>query len=461
MIQWDTKLMPDIMGKEAVDRMPVIISQQTGAQLLGIPKIQSGTGVAMAEAILQLLVEWNVADKIVGMSFDTTSTNTGHTNGACSLLEKSLGKRLLWLACDHHVYEIMLRTAFESKFGQSSAPTVPMFERFQKEWKNIDKTKYQPGVSDPIIRDSLKDVADDLIQFCKHNIKKEFVRADYKEILHLTLIFLGSDGKNEEDDGDENVTFLDPGQTSQARWMSKLLYVLKICLFRSEFSLSSHQADSIRDLAIFIVRIYVKTWTLCSIPTAAPRVALNFIKNVRAYEKIDKKLSLAVLDKMRRHLWYLGEETIALSLFDDGVSDAEKNEMRVSLLSQPECDESTSVVRPIVSATQMKPLCEYELHEFITENTMNFFQRFDISIDFLQKNPSEWNQITEYKNAKEMLSKLQVVNDFSERSVKLMKDFNRSITKDEETKQFLLQAVSNYRQKYPGHSKSLLEQEKY
>lgn len=126
--------MQDITGKEIVDRMPVIISQQSGAQLIGIPKIENGTGLAMAEGVYDLLVDWKVRDKIVGMSFDTTATNTGQYNGTCAILERLLGKSLLWLACNHHVYEIMLRTAFESHFGQSSAPTVPMFDRFQKEW---------------------------------------------------------------------------------------------------------------------------------------------------------------------------------------------------------------------------------------------------------------------------------------------------------------------------------------
>lgn len=216
-----------------------------------------------------------------------------------------------------------------------------------------------------------------------------------------------------------------------------------------------------RDVAIFIVRIYVKAWTLCAIPSSAPRVALDFIKEVIAFEKVDKKISLAVLDKMRRHLWYLGEESIALALFDDNVSDDEKRQMRDTLLEQPEYDESTSVNRLIVSAQQIKSMSNWKLDNFINENTSNFFKRFGISTAFLQEDPSKWNEIAQYKNAKAMLSELQVVNDNSERGVKLMKDFNKTITKDEKTKQFLLQVVNNYRQKYPGYKKLLLEQENY
>ena len=41
------------------------------------------------------------------MSFDTTAGNTGHLNGACTLLEKQMGRDLLWLACRHHVMELI------------------------------------------------------------------------------------------------------------------------------------------------------------------------------------------------------------------------------------------------------------------------------------------------------------------------------------------------------------------
>lgn len=76
----------------------------------------------------------------------------------------------------------------------------------------MDKTKYIPGIVDPQVRDSLKDVADDVIKFCKDSIKKKFARADYKELLQLTLIFLGSDGEiddtNESGESDEHDALL-------------------------------------------------------------------------------------------------------------------------------------------------------------------------------------------------------------------------------------------------------------
>lgn len=56
-IRWDTKILPDITGKDKVDRIPVILSQRSGSQLLGVPKLQSGTGIAQANAVYDLAVE--------------------------------------------------------------------------------------------------------------------------------------------------------------------------------------------------------------------------------------------------------------------------------------------------------------------------------------------------------------------------------------------------------------------
>ena len=54
-----------------------------------------------------------------------------------------------------------------------------------------------------------------------------------------------------------------------------------------------------------------------------------------------------------------------------------------------------------------------------------------------------------------------MVNDIAERVLKLMEDYNKIITSDEEQKQFLLQVVSSYRKKVSDKSKkNLIEMSK-
>lgn len=74
-------MFPDLTGKQTVDRLPIVITNNGSEQLLGIPKLLQGTSKAQAEAIYQYLTEWGLMDHVKAMRFDTTASNTGqHRN---------------------------------------------------------------------------------------------------------------------------------------------------------------------------------------------------------------------------------------------------------------------------------------------------------------------------------------------------------------------------------------------
>jgi len=87
--------MKDLTGDERVDRLSIIISGSGTEQLLSVPKLPSGTGQAMVVVMIEVLSEWGVKNCIKALSFDTTSSNTGRKNGACTLIEMQLRKEVL------------------------------------------------------------------------------------------------------------------------------------------------------------------------------------------------------------------------------------------------------------------------------------------------------------------------------------------------------------------------------
>ena len=99
------------------------------------------SGREEATAVLKELKEKGLDHKIIALSFDTTATNTGMIRGACIRIEKDLGRDLLWLACRHHVCEVILKSAFDACFGKSSGPAVEIFDRFRKKWPRIIQTE--------------------------------------------------------------------------------------------------------------------------------------------------------------------------------------------------------------------------------------------------------------------------------------------------------------------------------
>ncbi|XP_011704858.1 PREDICTED: uncharacterized protein LOC105460119, partial [Wasmannia auropunctata] len=123
-VHWDGKMLPALMGKEQVDRLPVLISYKGSEKLLGIPAISSGTGNKQACAVYELLNEWELCDKVQALCFDTTASNTGCLQGASVLLEQKIGRDLLYLPCRHHIYEIILRSVFDEKISASTGPNI-------------------------------------------------------------------------------------------------------------------------------------------------------------------------------------------------------------------------------------------------------------------------------------------------------------------------------------------------
>ncbi|XP_074105392.1 uncharacterized protein LOC141531455 [Cotesia typhae] len=147
-VHWDGKMLNDLVGSKSVERLPVILTAFGTEQLLGVPKMNSGTADNQTSAILSTLSEWGITNYVKAMCIDTTAVNTGIHNGTCKAIEKTLGRELIWLPCRHHIFEIILRSAFEVYWPVSSGPNVPMFGRFKKSWDEINKTNYKSGIED-------------------------------------------------------------------------------------------------------------------------------------------------------------------------------------------------------------------------------------------------------------------------------------------------------------------------
>ncbi|XP_015120045.1 uncharacterized protein LOC107043191 [Diachasma alloeum] len=183
-VHWDGKQLSAPENKfEKVDRLPVLVSGYGWNQLLGVPRLERGTGELQAKAVHHCLKEWDVVDNVCAMVFDITASNTGSVNGACILLEELLERDLLYLACRHHVYELVLKTAFESSMGGTSGPDVLTFKRFQVYWGKIRKGEFSPEVNDIAVKEALHDNMADDLAFAEEQLEKKNIRSDYREFL--------------------------------------------------------------------------------------------------------------------------------------------------------------------------------------------------------------------------------------------------------------------------------------
>ena len=101
-------------------------------KLLGIPVINDSTGSSQHNAIVALLRKWGVLDKVIGLVFDTTASNTGRLRGCATSMETTLKKSVLWLACRHHMYEIHIKHVSDALNGKRNCPSETLFVKIPK-----------------------------------------------------------------------------------------------------------------------------------------------------------------------------------------------------------------------------------------------------------------------------------------------------------------------------------------
>ena len=75
-IHWDGKILPDIIGKKKVERLPILVSSNGREKLLGVSKLTAGTGKNTSDAVFDTMEQWNVTKNVRGMSFDITTSKT-------------------------------------------------------------------------------------------------------------------------------------------------------------------------------------------------------------------------------------------------------------------------------------------------------------------------------------------------------------------------------------------------
>ncbi|KAG0721910.1 hypothetical protein GWK47_006161 [Chionoecetes opilio] len=170
-----------LMNKERVlTENAILVFGINTEKLLGVPKLLSGTGKAIATAVSAALEEWDISENVSALSFDTTASNTGHLWGHVSFWSRNSAA----VFCISRVVTTSLSLGCRGKayvecMGPSSGPDITLFSRFKQKWKDISQDDYSP-LSD--LPPSLYEKRDDPIVAGKHHLVKHQPRDDYREL---------------------------------------------------------------------------------------------------------------------------------------------------------------------------------------------------------------------------------------------------------------------------------------
>lgn len=214
-------------------------------------------------------------------------------------------------------------------------------------------------------------------------------------------------------------------------------------MFKHQFMLTQKEEIALREICCFIINCYVQAWFSCANTIEAPLNDIIFLKKLVLYKNINKKIADLALKKFCNHLWYLNEECVVFSLFDPRISNEDKRMMAKKLLQEKAVDDEDEIDLPKKLTLKAEEICNFLDRnlpvELLSRNSLKTFTRFNINSDFLKIDSAKWDDNFDYKRGQDIIKSIKVVNDTAERHVKLMKEYNKTITKNEDQKQFLLQ----------------------
>lgn len=416
------------------ERIIVLCHTEKGDVPLGLFPVETHSGFHCGMAVTNAIEANNLKDQVVGLVSDTENVNTGRFTGACAQIERQLQKQLLHLMCRHHIFEVMLKDVFESIFGKSMGPRNTTFDVLNENWDSIKQNRFEYA---PIpFKEPLSPIVaqfhEEASSIIMTHINDHHFRDNYAELNDLVLKFFGIRSRK---------SFRVPGATNNARWMSRAIYALKTYMFREHLNLDQCFINALERFCNFVALIYTKYWNQSPNAADAPFNDLKLLKDLDTYRQIDPEVADSALKAYQRHLWYLGDELVALSLFSEKVSNDEKDAMSL-LLTQTGLDRT---VNSLKYSNRIDDIQGLELNQFLSGRSIFLFNLLEVNTDLLSQNANTWHEFSSYRNTKKMIHDLiTVVNDSAERALQLGANLisNQKVQTEERLQNFIVSTYS-------------------
>ena len=213
-----------------------------------------------------------------------------------------------------------------------------------------------------------------------------------------------------------------------------------LCIAKMEQSTGSVEAEKIKE--VLVEWGVAEKIIACGFDTTSSNTGVN--------KKINTGVSSKTLAVLNRHTWYLTEDLISLSLFNEDIS-LENRTLLAAQIHHKSSPAHINIRKPTLPAVTIKS----ELLDFVEPRSKLLFDLLEIPTDFLIT--AEWTQSAEYETAKQALKSLSTTNDSAERAIALAVNYNTKITRDEESYQELLQVVEYHRNTFGYRTKKDLK----
>ena len=261
------------------------------------------------EAVAGHLDDWGCGDRVIGMCYDTTASNTGVDNGSAVLLQQEYFLRpMLFIECRHHVGELLGKRPWEAIMKYDNGPEFSIYNKLRDIWPDIDLDNTELTLLD-IPADEKKKLLDffDEILDKKDEDNKILVRGDCRVVALISRFMLAGELR-----GGEKMKWTPPSSTSKARFMAqgicyqKLLVfsksqVVKDKIFSNRVNVGTEKKKKwvlVEDLELlarlkryanYAVRFYMQYFLTASMGVEAAVTDLKLFKDLESYKLVARK----------------------------------------------------------------------------------------------------------------------------------------------------------------------------
>ncbi len=133
----------------------------------------------------------------------------------------------------------------------------------------------------------------------------------------------------------------------------------------------------VHTMTLFVVFVYLKAWFSAPSLMSAATNDIDLFTSLQKFKTVHKKVSTATSTVLNRHTWYLTEELIPLSLFDEHLPIETRNLLatKIGQLTSGEME----ICKPTLPARRPNS----ELADFIGERSTVLFDLLEIPVDLL------------------------------------------------------------------------------
>ena len=249
-------------------------------------------------------------------------------------------------------------------------------------------------------------------------------------------------------------SWLAPGATHKARFMNFGIYAMKMYLFSDQLGYTMEVVNGLQRMATYISLIYARFFLNASVGADAPVNDLDLHKQLFSFQSHDADLANKSLEILSRHGWYLDQTIVPFAFFSEKVSMEEKTQLAKKMLSFAPKSENPEFEIQRQRFPEVLP--NTKLEDLLVDRSFLIFSLLKIGYGWLSTPVDDWEDSLDYVKAQTFVRTAKTVNVVAERAVKVMTDYSNILTKDDATRQLIMQGVAENRRLYNNFNKKTL-----